>query len=104
MSGVTEVRLYRNIDAVPADYTDVTADVLDWAVTYHEVGIERYRDGAATVSGLGGGTTNYFRMEVIDACGNTAGPQPAGTYIVPTMWEFYVAVPSVQSPFVFMGG
>jgi hypothetical protein len=30
MSGVTVVRIYRNIvDAVPGDYTDVTAEVLN---------------------------------------------------------------------------
>jgi hypothetical protein len=97
MSGVTEVRLYRNIvDAVPADYTDVTAAVLDSAATDHGAGIKRYLDGAATVSGLGGGTTNYFWVELIDARGNTAGPQPAGRYTAPRMWEFYVEVPPVH--------
>lgn len=97
MSGVTEVRLYRNIvDAVPADYTDVTAEVLGSAATDHGAGIKRYLDGAATVSGLGGGTTNYFWVELIDAKGNTAGPQPAGSYTAPRMWSFHVEVPSVH--------
>jgi hypothetical protein len=61
MSGATEVRFYHNIvDAVPADYTGVTAEVLDSAATDRCAGIKRYLDGAATVSGLGGGTINYF--------------------------------------------
>jgi predicted KAP-like P-loop ATPase len=78
MSGVTEVRLYRNtVDAVPADYANVTAAVLKSAATDHGTGIKRYLDGAATVGPLEGGT-HYFWVELIDARGNTAGPQPVG--------------------------
>jgi hypothetical protein len=47
-------------------------------------------DGVVTVDGLAGGT-HYFWVELIDACSNTAWPQPAGSYTTPTVWEFYVA-------------
>jgi hypothetical protein len=78
MSGVTEVRLYRNtVDEVPAEYTDVTAAVLNSSTKNHATGVKRYLDGVTTVSGLDPGT-NYFWVELIDARGNTAGPQPAG--------------------------
>jgi hypothetical protein len=53
-------------------------------------------DGVATVSGLDPGT-HYFWVELIDARGNTAGQKPAGSYTTPTVWEFYVEVPSVHS-------
>ena len=58
-------------------------------------------DGVTTVSGLEGGT-NYFWVELIDARGNTAGPQPAGSYTTPTVWESYVSVmPDFFIPQVF---
>jgi hypothetical protein len=78
MSGVTEVRLYRNtVDEVPPEYTNVTAAVLNASLKDHATGVKRYLDGATTVSGLDPGT-NYFWVELIDARGNTAGPQPIG--------------------------
>jgi hypothetical protein len=78
MSGVTEVRLYRNtVNEVPLEYTNVTAAVLDSSTKNHATGVKRYLDGVATVDGLEGGT-HYFWLELIDARGNTAGPQPVG--------------------------
>jgi hypothetical protein len=78
MSGVTEVRLYRNtVDEVPAEYTNVTAAVLNSSTKNHATGVKRYLDGVTTADGLAGGT-NYFWVELIDARGNTAGPQPVG--------------------------
>jgi hypothetical protein len=95
MSGVIEVRLYRNtVDEVPAEYTNVTAAVLNSSTKNHATGVKRYLDGVTTVSGLDPGI-NYFWVELIDARGNTAGPQPAGSYM-PTVWEFFVAVPSAH--------
>jgi hypothetical protein len=91
MSGVTEVRLYRKtVDEVPAEYTNVTAVVLISSTKNHATGVKRYLDGVTTVSGLDPGT-NYFWVELIDTRGNTAGPQPAGSYTTPTVWEFYIA-------------
>ena len=93
MSGVTEVRLYRNtVDEVPAEYTNVTAAVLNSSTKNHATGVKRYLDGVTTADGLAGGT-NYFWVELIDARGNTAGPQPVGSYTAPTVWEFFVSVP-----------
>jgi hypothetical protein len=46
-------------------------------------------DGVTTVSGLDHGT-HYFWVELIDTSGNTGGPQPAGSYTTPTVWELYV--------------
>jgi hypothetical protein len=81
MSGVTEVRLYRNtVDVVPAEYTHVTAAVLNSSLKNHATGFKRYLDGVTTVSGLASGTTHYFWVELIDARGITTGPQPAGSY------------------------
>jgi hypothetical protein len=78
MSGVTEVRLYCNtIDTVPTNYTNVTAAVLNSSTKDHATGVKRNLDGAATVSGLDPGT-NYFWVELVDARGNTAGPQSIG--------------------------
>ena len=58
MSGVTEVRLYRNtIDMVPTSYTNVTAAVLNSSTKNHATGVKRYLDGVTTVDGLAGGTT-----------------------------------------------
>jgi hypothetical protein len=96
------VRLYRNtVDAMPADYTDVTAAVLNSAATDHGAGIKRYLDGAATVSGLVGGTTYHFWVKLTEARGNTVGPQPGGSYMTPTVWELYVTVSSVHpEPFM----
>jgi hypothetical protein len=48
-------------------------------------------DGVTTADGLAGGT-NYFWVELIDARGNTAGPQPVGSYTAPTVWEFYMHI------------
>jgi hypothetical protein len=79
MSGVTEVRLYFFIvDAVPADYADVTAEVLNSAATDHGAGIKRSLDGAATVSGLGGGTTNYFWWSSSTPAATRRGRSPQG--------------------------
>jgi hypothetical protein len=40
MSGVTEVRLYRNtVDEVPAEYTNVTAAVLNSSLKDHATGV-----------------------------------------------------------------
>jgi hypothetical protein len=74
MSGVTEVRLYRDtVDSVLVDCADVTAAVLNNSLAPDHGGdIKRYLDGFATVSGLAGGTAYYFWVEHIDAHGNTA--------------------------------
>jgi hypothetical protein len=78
MSGFTEVRHYRNtVDEVPAEYTNVTAAVLNSSTKNHATGVKRYLDGVTTVSGLGGGT-HYFWVELIDARGDTGGAQPVG--------------------------
>jgi hypothetical protein len=78
MSGVTEVRLYRNtVNEVPLEYTNVTAAVLNSSLKNHATGVKRYLDGVTTVGGLEGGI-HYFWVELIDARGNTAGPQPVG--------------------------
>jgi hypothetical protein len=91
MSGVTEVRLYRNtVNAVPSDYTNITAAALNSSTKDHATGVKRYLDGSATVSGLDPGT-HYFWVELVNACGNTVGPQPAGSFTAPTVWEFNVA-------------
>jgi predicted phage tail protein len=91
MSGVTEVRLYRNtIDTVPTNYNNVTAAVLNSSTKNHATGVKRYLDGVTTVSGLDPGTTYYFWVELIDARGNTAGPQSAESYTTPTVWEFSI--------------
>jgi hypothetical protein len=92
MSGVNEVRLYRHtVDEVPAEYTDVTGADLNSSTKNHATGVKRYLDGVTTLSGLIPGT-NYFWVELIDARGNTVGPQPAGSYTTQTVWEFYVSV------------
>jgi hypothetical protein len=95
MSGTTEVRLYRNtVDEVPAEYTDITSAVLNSGTTDHAAGIERYLGGVAKVGGLDFDTTYYFWVELVDARGNTAGPQPAGSHTTPwrgVKWEFFVA-------------
>jgi predicted phage tail protein len=91
MSGVTEVRLlYCNtVDEVPLEYTNVTAVVLNSSTKNHATGVKQYLDGVTTVSGLDPGT-HYFWVQLIDASGNTAGPQPAGSYTTPsTVWEFF---------------
>jgi hypothetical protein len=94
VSGVTEVRLYRNtVDKVPADFTDVTAEVLSSAATDHGAGVKRCLDGAATMSGLAGGT-RYCWVELVDASGNTVGPHPGGNYMMPTVKGFLVSVVS----------
>jgi hypothetical protein len=81
MSGVAEVRLYRNtVDEVPAECTNVTATVLNSSLKDNATSIKRYLDGITTVSGLASGTTYYFWVALIDARGNTAGPQPDGSY------------------------
>jgi predicted phage tail protein len=92
MSGASEVRLYRNtVDEVPLEYTNVTAVVLNSSTKNHATGVKRYLDGVTTVSGLDPGT-QYFWVQLIDARGNTAGPQPAGSYTTPsTVWEFFVS-------------
>jgi hypothetical protein len=78
MSGVAEVRLYRNtVDEVPLEYTNVTAAVLNSSTKKHATGVKRYLDGVTTVGRLAGGI-HYFWGELIDARGNTAGPQPVG--------------------------
>jgi hypothetical protein len=101
MSGVTEVGLYRNaIDTVPTSYPNVIAAVLNSSTKDHATGIKRYLDGAATVSGLDPGT-HYFWVELIDARGNTAWPQPAGSYTTPTVWEFSI-VSNTNHPKVLM--
>jgi predicted phage tail protein len=85
MSGVTEVRLFRNtIDAVPSDYTNVTAAVLNSSTKDHVTSVKRYLDGVATVDGLAGGTTHYFWVELIDVRGNTMGPQSIGNHTTDT--------------------
>jgi hypothetical protein len=94
MSGVTEVRLYRNtVDEVPAEYTNVTAAVLNSSLKDHTTGIKRYLDGVATVNGLACGITYCFWVELIDARGNTAGPQPIGSHttesIPADVWEVF---------------
>jgi hypothetical protein len=78
MSGVTEVRLYRNtVNEVPLEYANVTAAVLNSSTKNHATGVKRYLDGAATVNGLAGVIHNLW-VELFDARGNTAGPQPVG--------------------------
>jgi hypothetical protein len=42
MSGVSEVRLYRNtIDTVPTSYTNVTAAMLNSSTKNHATGVKR---------------------------------------------------------------
>jgi hypothetical protein len=72
------------VDTVPTNYTNVTAGVLKSSTKDHATGVKRYLDGVATVEGLAGGMTYYFWVELIDACGNTAGSQPARSYTTPT--------------------
>jgi hypothetical protein len=96
MSGVTEVRLYRNtVDEVPLEYTNVTAALLNSSTKNHATGVKRYLDGVTTVSGLASGTTYYFWVELVDARGNTAGPQPAGSNNTATLTK---NVPALSSP------
>jgi hypothetical protein len=79
MSGVTEVRLYRfTVGTVLAEYTNITATVINSWLKDHATGINRYLDAIVTVYGLSGGTTYYLWDELIDARGNTAEPQPIG--------------------------
>jgi hypothetical protein len=97
MSGVTEVRLYRNtVDEVPLEYTNVATAVLNSSFKDLATGVKRYLDAVTTVSGLDPGT-HYFCVELIDACGNTAGQKHVGSCTTPKVWEFFVEVPSVHS-------
>jgi hypothetical protein len=79
---------------VPADYTDITSAVLNSATTSHAAGIERYLDGVSAVGGLDFDKTYYFWVELVDARGNTAGPQPVESHTTPwrgVKWEFFVS-------------
>jgi hypothetical protein len=94
MSGVTEVRLYRNTnDGVQSEYTSVTAALLNSSLQDHVTGIKRYLDGVATLDGLAGGTTYNVWVEVIDARGNAVGMQPIESHTTESspvdVWEFF---------------
>jgi hypothetical protein len=95
MVGSWHVKVW-DVDAVPADYTDVTGEVLNSVATDHGAGIKRYHDGVATASGLAGGMTYYFWVELIDASDYKVGLQPAGSCTTPVVWEFFVAVPQAK--------
>jgi hypothetical protein len=76
MSGVAEVR--NTINTAPTHYTNVTAAVLKSSTKDHAKGIKWYLDGVATVDGLTGGTSYCFWVELLDARGKMAEPQPVG--------------------------
>jgi hypothetical protein len=51
--------------------------VLNSLTKNHATGVKLYLDGVTTVNVLEG-LIHYFWVELIDARGNTAGPQPVG--------------------------
>jgi hypothetical protein len=94
MSGVTEVRLHRNIvSTVSTNSTNVIAVVLNSSTKDHATGVKRYLDGVATVDGRHCDNVSYFWVELIYARGNRSGPQAIKSHTTKsspvTSWEFY---------------